>query len=68
MKESDILHENGNHWVSREKGVGHFKVWEVRGCASYLCGTFHFSSRPEYALERAIKHCNNREPSATVTV
>ena len=67
MKAGAIIHENGLHWVSRE-GPGHFKVWEVTGVASYRRGTYHFSSRPEYALERAIGDCNRREQTRLAAV
>lgn len=70
MKESDIIHENGDYWVGREPKRGLFKVWQVRGCASYLCGTFAFSNDPAYARERAIQFCDRRagEPLTAVAV
>jgi hypothetical protein len=59
MRESQILHEAGNFWVAKE-GVGLFRVYEVRGCASYRVGTFHFSNDPHKALRMALTNCDAR--------
>lgn len=51
----DVVHENGCAWVLR-KGPGWFEVYRTGLTHSTRCGTFHFSTRPAYALERAIEH------------
>ncbi|MGO1069468.1 hypothetical protein [Lysobacter sp. CA199] len=51
----DVVHENGRSWVLR-KGPGWFEVYTTGITHSTRCGTFHFSARPGYALERAIEH------------
>lgn len=63
MSERDIVHENGRFWVHRE-ARGLYRLYEVRGCASYRCGTFHFSNDPERALSLAIEQCDKRAGTA----
>lgn len=38
-KESDIIHENATHWVSREP-EGHLRVWRSGLTHSTLCATY----------------------------
>lgn len=56
-KESDIVHETVNFWVSREpKG---FKVWQIGFTHSTLVSTIGYDG--PRGLDRAIAECNRRE-------
>ena len=57
FKENDIVHETKSHWVGKV-GVGHYEVLESKATHSVRVATFHFSSKPDYALSRAIAHCD----------
>lgn len=59
MIERDIVHENGDFWVSREK-PGLYKVWKVGVCASERCAVVSNKRDPAWARERAISECNRR--------
>lgn len=54
------IYERGNFWVAKD-GPGLFRVFEVRGVASYRCGTFHFSNDPAKALRMAVAFINEKE-------
>jgi hypothetical protein len=50
--EGYIVYEVGSYFITR-KGTGWYEVWENGITSSTRKGTFHFSDKPDYALQRA---------------
>lgn len=60
LKESDILHETGRHWIVRNDR-GDLEVYRNGVTHSTRCATIGFRDRPDYQMERAIAECDRRE-------
>ena len=62
MRESEILYQIGPLWVCKGKhGIGHYEIWKDNYAVNHAVrvGTYHFSDRPDYALEREIQRAND---------
>ena len=59
MKESDIVYERGDYWVSRED-VGYYKIWRTGATCSTRVGTVCYSDDDAKAINKAIAECNRR--------
>lgn len=60
LKESDILHEDGRHWIMRT-AAGDLEVYRNEGTHSVRRAIIGFRDRPAYQMERAIAECERRE-------
>lgn len=62
MKESDILHQNGNYWVCADKvkGIQKGNKFSFPGYKIYKCEVTHsIEVGFSFVLDRAIAICNN---------